>query len=204
MTGACYDLRKRANFQLSEEIMAKAKQLDLGTKFLQEAQFRLKNHLLPQIVKSLESLSDQDIWWRPNPASNSVGNLVLHLSGNVRQWIISGLGGAADVRKRDEEFSEQGPLPRQGLVALLRSTVNEACRVLARTPVNSLGDSFSRQGYQTTRQSAITRVVEHFAYHTGQIVYATKQRTARDLHFTHLPKTKPTPRAKAAPRKPRR
>jgi uncharacterized damage-inducible protein DinB len=184
--------------------MAKAKQADFGAKFLQEAQFRLKKHFLPQVLKSLESLSDEEIWWRPNSASNSVGNLVLHLSGNVRQWIISGIGGTADVRRRDEEFSEQGPLPRQGLVALLRSTVNEACRVLARTPADSLSAAFSRQGYQTTRHAAITRVLEHFAFHTGQIVYVTKLKTARDLHFTHLPKEKPRRPAKPAPPKRRR
>ncbi len=184
--------------------MVKAKQPNFGATFLQEAQFRLKKHFLPQIIKSLESLPDQDIWWRPNPASNSVGNLVLHLSGNVRQWIISGIGGAADIRTRDKEFSEQGPLPRQGLVALLRSTVNDACRVLARTPADSLTQAFSRQGFQTTRHAAVTRVVEHFAYHTGQIVYVTKLKTARDLHFTHLPKEKPSRAAKPAPPKRRR
>ena len=181
--------------------MAKATQANPGTKFLHESQVRLKKHHLPQITKSLESLSDQDIWWRPNAASNSVGNLVLHLSGNVRQWIISGIGGTADVRQRDKEFSESGPLPRQGLVALLRSTVNEACRVLAKTPADSLPTLMSRQGYEMSRQAAITRVIEHFAYHTGQIVYVTKMKTARDLHFTHLPKEKPSRGAKPAPRK---
>lgn len=184
--------------------MAKPKKFDSGAKFLQEAQFQLKKHHLPHIIKSLELLSDEGIWWRPNSASNSVGNLVLHLSGNVRQWIISGIGGAADVRKRDEEFSEQGPLPREGLVALLRSTVNEACRVLARTPAQSLGDPFVRQGMRMTRLSAIAHVVEHFAYHSGQIAYVTKLKTARDLHLTRLPKEKPRRRPKPAPRKRRR
>lgn len=183
--------------------MAKAKKFDSGAKFLQEAQSQLKKHHLPHVIKSLELLSEEGIWWRPNGASNSVGNLVLHLSGNVRQWIISGIGGAPDVRKRDEEFSEEGPLPREGLVALLRSTVNEACRVLARTPAQSLGDPFTCQGMRTTRLGAIAHIVEHFAYHTGQIVYVTKLKTARDLRFTRLPKAKPR-RAKPAPRKRRR
>jgi uncharacterized damage-inducible protein DinB len=184
--------------------MAKATQTGLGTKFLQDAEARLKKHHLPQIIKSLESLPDADIWWRPNRASNSVGNLVLHLSGNVRQWIISGIGGSADVRRRDEEFSELGPLPRKGLVALLRSTVNDACRVLAKMPPASLHTTMSRQGYVMTRQAAIMRVIEHFAYHTGQIVYVTKMKTARDLHFTRLPKEKPSRAPRPAPRKARR
>lgn len=184
--------------------MANPKPRDLGTIFLEEAQSRLKKQFLPQILKSIDQLSDQEIWWRPNAASNSIGNLVLHLSGNVRQWIISGLGGAADVRRRDEEFSEAGPLPRQGLVALLRGTVNEACRVLARTPARSLGRPVSRQGFIVPRQVAVTHVLEHFAYHTGQIVYATKLKLARDLHYTHLPKPKPAHGVKSTPRKRRR
>jgi uncharacterized damage-inducible protein DinB len=150
----------------------------------------LNDQLSPQIVRCLALLSDEDIWWRPNEASNSVGNLVLHLSGNVRQWIISGVGGAADVRHRDKEFSERGPLPRRGLTALLRATVREAGRVLDRVPPDSLGEPFSRQGFAMTRIEAIAHVVEHFAYHTGQIVYFTKSHLGRDLQFTHLPATR--------------
>jgi uncharacterized damage-inducible protein DinB len=173
--------------------MAKAKRFDVGAEFLEEARYRLKRQHMPHIIACLRALSDEDIWWRPNSASNSVGNLVLHLCGNVRQWIISGVGGAADVRHRDLEFSEQGPLPRQGLVALLRTTVNEACSVLTSTPTDSLGAPFSRQGFRTTRLRAIAHVVEHFAYHSGQIVFVTKLKTGRDLRFTRLPK----PKAKA-------
>lgn len=182
----------------------KAKRFDLGAEFLDEARFRLKKQHLPHILSCLRALSDEEIWWRPNAASNSVGNLVLHLCGNVRQWIISGVGGAEDVRQRDLEFSEQGPLPRQGLAALLRATVNEACQVLARTPAMSLGEPFSRQGFRTTRLRAIAHVVEHFAYHTGQIVYVTKLKEARDLRFTRLPKTQAPGRKKTGPGRARR
>lgn len=170
--------------------MAKAKRFDLGAEFLEEAQFRLKRQHLRQVIGCLRALSDQEIWWRPNASSNSVGNLVLHLAGNVRQWIISSVGGAADVRQRDQEFSEQGPLPGKGLIALLRGTVNEASRVLARTPADSLGKPFSLQGFRMTRLRAIAHVVEHFAYHSGQITYVTKLKTGRDLGFTRLPRKK--------------
>lgn len=184
--------------------MAKAKRFDLGAEFLDEAQFRLKRQHLPHIIACLRALSEEEIWWRPNAASNSVGNMVLHLCGNVRQWIISGVGGATDVRNRDLEFSEQGPLPRQGLIVLLRGTVNEACHVLVHTPADSLGEPFSQQGFRTNRLRAIAHVVEHFAYHTGQIIYVTKLRTGRDLRFTRLPKPKPARRPKSVSRKRRR
>jgi uncharacterized damage-inducible protein DinB len=180
--------------------MAKAKQFHLEKEFLDEAQFRLKQHL-PHIVACLRTLSDEEIWWRPNAASNSVGNMVVHLAGNVRQWIISGIGGAADVRQRDKEFSEQGPLPRQGLITLLRASVNEACGVLAHMPADSLGAPFSRQGFRMSRLRAIAHVVEHFAYHTGQIIYVAKLKAGRDLRFTRLPKPKAGSRTKPAARR---
>lgn len=176
-----------------------AKQFDSGREFLDSARDALKKKYLPKAVACLNALSEKDIWWRPNEASNSVGNLTLHLCGNVRQWIISGVGGAPDVRHRDQEFSERGPLPRKGLIALLRATVNEACGVLARTPNDSLGKHFSRQGFEKTRLRAIADVVEHFSYHTGQIIYVTKLRNERDLRLTRLPQPKETklPRRKA-------
>src|SRR3984893_12120525 len=81
---------------------------------------RFEERYLPRIVGCLEQLSDEEIWWRPNAASNSVGNLVLHVCGNMRQWIISGLGGAADLRERDKEFAERGPIGREALLEELR------------------------------------------------------------------------------------
>jgi uncharacterized damage-inducible protein DinB len=176
-----------------------AKRFDPGREFLDSARDALKKNYLPKVVGSLNALSEQDLWWRPNEASNSAGNLALHLCGNVRQWIISGIAGAADVRQRDKEFAERGPLPRRALVAMLRGTVSDACRVLDRTPSNSLGEPFIRQGMSMTRLRAIAHVVEHFYCHTGQIMYLTKLRTARDLRMTRLPQPKP---AKPASRKP--
>src|SRR5215469_11105270 len=89
---------------------------------LANAQDTLAKQYVSRMVKCLGQLSEEEIWWRPNAASNSAGNLVLHLCGNVRQWIISGLGGAEDCRERDVEFSEQGPVPREELVSKLRAT----------------------------------------------------------------------------------
>jgi uncharacterized damage-inducible protein DinB len=155
--------------------------------FLASSQHAIAKQNLPRIVECLQQLSEEEIWWRPNSASNSAGNLVLHLCGNVRQWIISGLGGAEDKRERDREFSERGPIPRQALVTQLRRTIRDACRVIARLSEDSLSRKHEIQGYQVTGLDAAFRVAEHFAYHTGQIIYITKLKRAKDLRFTQLP-----------------
>ena len=93
--------------------------------FLASWQHSMAKENLPHIAECLQHLSEEEIWWRPNSASNSAGNLVLHLCGNVRQWIIAGLGGVEDRRERDREFAEQGPIPGQALVTQLRRTIRE-------------------------------------------------------------------------------
>jgi uncharacterized damage-inducible protein DinB len=155
--------------------------------FLATSQHLFAKQSPPRIVNCLQQLSEEEIWWRPNSASNSAGNLVLHLCGNVRQWIISGLGGTEDRRQRDLEFAERGPIPRQLLVTQLRRTVQEACRVLARLSDDSLSRKYEIQGFHVTGLDAAFRVAEHFGYHTGQIIYITKLKRAHGLRFTHLP-----------------
>ena len=141
-------------------------------------------------MKCLEQLDEEEIWWRPNEASNSAGNLVLHLCGNVRQWIISNFGQTADVRDRDSEFAERRPIPRKVLIERLKQTVREACGVLGRLPAGTLLQKFTIQGLHVTGLEAVAHVVEHFAYHTGQIVFITKQKRRKDLKFTTLPRVK--------------
>lgn len=142
---------------------------------------------LPRILSCLEQLTPAQIWWRPNEASNSVGNLVLHLAGNVRQWIVSGLGGAADERVRDREFSERGPVPRRMLASRLRQAVEEACRVLRKLTPEQLADFHTIQKFQVTGSEATFHVAEHFSHHAGQIILLTKMLAGRDLKFTRLP-----------------
>ena len=165
--------------------------------FLADAQKLLAKEHLPHIVKCLEQLSDEEIWWRPNGASNSAGNLVLHLCGNVRQWIISNLGENEDVRERDSEFAERGPIPRKALIDRIKQTVREACAVLDRVPEATLLKNFTIQGLHVTGVQVVGHVSEHFAYHTGQIVFITKMKRGKDLRFTRLPAVK-KPAAKKA------
>ncbi len=168
----------------------KPKTTRIATLFLGSWRDRVAKENLPHIVECLQQLSEEEIWWRPNSASNSAGNLVLHLCGNVRQWIISGLGGAEDRRERDREFAERGPVPRQMLVTQLRRTIRDACRVIARLSDDSLTVKYRIQGYHVTGLDAAFHVAEHFAHHAGQIIYITKLKRAEDLRFTHLPAIK--------------
>lgn len=155
--------------------------------FREQARHSLRRQHLPRIIRCLETLTQDQIWWRPHPTSNSIGNLVLHLAGNVRQWIISGLGNQPDHRNRDREFDELGPLSRRALIQHLETTVAEACRVLAGVSTRNLGRELHIQGFRVTGLSAISHVTEHFAYHTGQIIYATKLLAGVDMGFTRLP-----------------
>jgi uncharacterized damage-inducible protein DinB len=148
---------------------------------------RLEERFLPRIIECLAQLSEEDIWWRPNAASNSVGNLLLHLCGNMRQWIISGLGGAADIRERDREFAERGPIGRDALRDELQRTIKESCAVLARLKPGDLTRRYRIQQYDVTGYQAAAQVEEHVAYHLGQIIYVTKLKRGKDLRFTRLP-----------------
>lgn len=176
----------------------KTKRTSIAHLFLADTQNLLAKEHLPHIVKCLEQLSDEEIWWRPNGASNSAGNLVLHLCGNVRQWIISNLGENEDVRDRDSEFAERGPIPRKALIDRIKKTVREACAVLDRVPEATLLKKFTIQGLHVTGVQAVAHVSEHFAYHTGQIVFITKMKRGKDLRFTRLPAVKKLAAKKAS------
>src|SRR5919202_2139122 len=103
----------------------------IGQVFLDQSRHYLTHQYLPRIAASVERLSAEDLWWRGNPASNSAGNLLLHLAGNARQWIISGLGGAPDHRQRQREFDARDGGSAAELLERLRNTVREADAVLA-------------------------------------------------------------------------
>lgn len=159
---------------------------NIAAAFIAQSREFLTNDYLPKITRCLESLSDQDVWWRPNEESNSIGNLMLHLSGNVRQWIVGGLGGAADERVRQAEFDERSIISRTQLFSRLSESVGAADAVLANFDVTALLRGYRIQENDVTALEAIFHVVEHFSMHTGQIILLTKQLTARDLAFYDL------------------
>ena len=143
----------------------------------------LLDHYLPKIERCLEKLTDEQIWWRANEDSNSIGNLVLHLCGNARQWIISGVGGRPDARVRDAEFAQREVIGRDELLTLLRSTLSEIETVLRTLDPDSLMERRKIQGDDVDLLGAIFHVTEHFSMHTGQIIMLTKMLTATDLRF---------------------
>lgn len=127
-----------------------------------------------RIVKCLGLLSDEQVWHRPNAHVVSVGNLVLHLAGNVRQWINSTLGGDPGDRNRDEEFEESGPIERAVLLAGLGTTLERARAVIRSLDQEGLERLWAVQGFQESGTAIILHVVEHFSYHVGQITLHTK------------------------------
>jgi len=156
---------------------------DVAQAFIQNARELLKGEYLPKIERCVEKLTDEQVWWRPNPESNSIGNLLLHLSGNARQWIVCGLGGATDKRQRQTEFDERRIITRVELLARLRTTVADVDDVLASSDPAHLLDKYPIQGTEATALAAIFHVTEHFSMHTGQIILLTKMLANLDLVF---------------------
>jgi uncharacterized damage-inducible protein DinB len=159
--------------------------------FIQGARRLLQDEYLPKIERCLEKLTDEQIWWRPNPESNSIGNLLLHLSGNTRQWIVCGLGGETDQRTRDAEFSERTAIPREELLSRLRQTAADVDGVLAGFDTSQLLNKYRIQGAESTALDAILHVTEHFSMHTGQVMLLTKMLTNVDLVFYDFSTGKP-------------
>jgi uncharacterized damage-inducible protein DinB len=132
----------------------------------------------------LERLNDAQLWERHGTHENAVGNLVLHLCGNIRQWVMHGVGGAKDVRVRDAEFSANGGLTATALIELFESTVSEARAVIASLPAKRLVERVTPQGRDVAVLDAIYQVVGHVQQHMGQIILLTKQMTRQDLDLT--------------------
>lgn len=155
----------------------------LGDQFIESAIDILQEKSYPRIVKCLGELTDDEIWRRPNENLASVGNLILHLCGNMRQWMISGIGGAPDKRERWKEFDEKGPIPRADLIQRLKSTLDEVVSVLRAADLAKLTETRTVQGEVTNGISVILHVTEHFSYHTGQISLHVKLLKNIDLGY---------------------
>jgi hypothetical protein len=148
--------------------------------------------LCGRIETCLGKLTPDQIWMRGTENQNAVGNLVLHLNGNVRQWILSGVGGLPDARIRDEEFSARGGMEPEQLCRLLRGAVDGAIALIIALPHSRLPERTTIQGHDVTVLKAIFHVVEHFSGHTAQIIFITKMLTGEDLGFySYLSKPQP-------------
>jgi len=139
----------------------------------EHARARLADHLA-QVRRCVALLTSDEVWYRANDHTNSIGNLVLHVRGNLHQWMLAGLGGAPLQRDRAAEFAERGPRPTPEIVAALDAAVTAARDVLARLDAGALARRYSIQGYDVAGVVAVCHAVEHLANHTGQIVQMTK------------------------------
>jgi DinB superfamily len=173
-----------AHFRAQEVVVAiNASNAEWAALFVDFSRRKLLEQEWPRLKECVAALSDEQLWWRPNQASNSVGNLLLHLNGNVGQWIIAAFNRRADTRNRPLEFSERGPLAKAELLARLGSTLDQAGETLARLTPAELLATYEIQGYTVCGLEAVYQVVEHFSLHYGQIVYITKLFSGEDLGF---------------------
>lgn len=144
----------------------------LAARYLEE--YRQKIHL------ATAGLSDEQLWWRPAPGSNSIGNLVLHLCGNLSQWLLEGLGGEAYARRRGAEFAAAGGPGRDELLARLDGVVRRCREVLAAADGAPLDRRLEVQGYAVDVLGVVFHATEHTSYHTGQILFLAKQLLGAD------------------------
>jgi uncharacterized damage-inducible protein DinB len=156
--------------------------MNLQNEITQQAILRLEESTI-RIEKCLEELSEEEVWLKPNASLNSVGNLILHLCGNITQYIISSIGKVEDGRKRDLEFSTEGGFDKLELLTKLKKTVEQAAEVINALDMDDLLEKRSVQGFEYSGIGNIIHVVEHYSYHTGQIAFWTKLLKDKALGF---------------------
>ena len=156
---------------------------ELAAIFLAFSRNKLLNQYWPRLKTCVEPMTVEQVWWRPNEASNSIGNLILHLDGNMIQWLVASFNKNEDLRNRPEEFAAQGGLTAAELLNRLGATVAAGEKVLNRLTVEELLAPYVIQGYHVRGLDAVYQVIEHFGLHYGQIAYITKTLDGKDLGF---------------------
>jgi hypothetical protein len=156
---------------------------ELATIFLESSRKTLLKEYWPRLKTCVEPMTVEQVWWRPNEASNSIGNLVLHLTGNLTQWLVTSFNKDEDNRNRPEEFAAHGGLTAAELLSRLGAAISQVEKVLNRLTVEELLASYDIQGYHVRGLDAVYHAIEHFGLHYGQISYITKSITAKDLGF---------------------
>jgi uncharacterized damage-inducible protein DinB len=160
----------------------------LGQVYIEEARRRL-TACHERISHCLNQLNDAQIWWRPTESMNSIANVVLHLCGNLEQWILAGVGGAVAHRNRPLEFSERTQIPKEQLSQRLSARVSQVEEVLAKVNDAQLLERRRIQGYEETVLSAIFETLAHFNGHTQEIVYITRLQLGDSYRFAWIPST---------------
>lgn len=156
------------------------KEARLVEELVKNALYRLDENT--RMIKiSLTDVSEDELWQRPNRSLNSIGNLVMHICGNITQYVISSLGNNEDVRERDTEFSIRGGLTKSEILKKLEDTVDTAKRAIFDARPEQLVRLRSVQGFSFSGVGVIIHAVEHYSYHTGQIAFWVKLLKNRDL-----------------------
>ena len=150
-----------------------------------EFERRIFGESIPRIEKSIGLISKEQIWYKHNEHTNSVGTLILHLAGNVRQWICSGIGNHPDTRKRFLEFTNDQLLSKPELLKELDDLKEDTLTELSKLNDSDMLVMRRVQGYEESTLSVIVHVIEHFSYHTGQIALLVKLFTQKNLGFYH-------------------
>jgi uncharacterized damage-inducible protein DinB len=156
---------------------------DVTQLFLEHSLQKLVQQDWPRLKSSVESLTEEQLWWRPNEACNSIGNLLLHLNGNVRQWLVASFNRLEDSRNRPAEFNQRESISASALLTQLGATMKQASEVLARLTPADLLARYEIQGYKVSGLDAVYQVVEHFGLHYGQVLYIVKTLHGADLGF---------------------
>lgn len=157
--------------------------MDLAETFITRSRYYLQSEYRTKIRAAVESLPAEALWWRANEQSNSVGNLLMHLAGNIRQWIVAGVGRGPDHRNRDGEFSARGGATAGELLDLLDQALDEVDAVIATLTPHDLASRRTIQGREVSVLEAVYHVVEHFALHAGQIILVAKMHAPGAVRF---------------------
>jgi len=147
---------------------------EIGQSFIAGARAYFTDDYLPKIERCMAQLTEEQIWSRSNDASNSIGNLLLHLAGSSRYWAMEVIGGKPTGRVRQREFDRREPVSLEQLLADLRAAVDEVDHRLAKLSGETLLESRASHEEQLTVLWCVYHIVEHFAMHTGQILSMTK------------------------------
>jgi len=156
---------------------------DVTSLFLEQSRHILFEQCWPRLKGCVESLTDEQLWWRPNEACNSIGNLLLHLNGNVREWLVTSFNRLEDNRNRPTEFNQRESISASTLLDQLGATIWQASEVLVRLTPADLLARYEIQGYKVSGLEAVYHAVEHFAMHYGQILYIVKTLHGADMGF---------------------
>jgi hypothetical protein len=159
------------------------------TEFIKEARGVLSEGMR-KVEHCLGQLDDSQIWWRPRPEMNSIANLMLHLSGNLRQWIVSGVGGASDIRNRPKEFADRSNRPKAEVLAIFKKVLSEADAALAALKPDQLLQPRKIQGFDVTAIAAIMDTLPHFRGHVQEIIHMTREQLGEKYLFYFVPNGK--------------